>query len=119
MNGSMTQEELQNLTDKRKDLDKLMNDMHQLESGRTPVKSPTSRTRATNPFQDDLYGRVITLEKEIKLKDEQMELLMHEKKSLEKMTKKQEDTVSKLNKELNDTKQIVLQLQYDLRLKTD
>jgi hypothetical protein len=59
------------------------------------------------------------LEKDLKEKDDHVELLIHERKALEKVTRKQEEAILDITRDLNDTKHVVLQQQYDLKLKSE
>jgi hypothetical protein len=54
---------------------------------------------------------LITLEKEVKAKDDQIEEVLHEKKALEKIALQQEEALVKLTKELQHSNELTIKLQ--------
>lgn len=60
---------------------------------------------------DELYSRLITLEKEGKLKNDQIEEMIHEKKALEKIALQQEEALVKLTRELQQANEFTMKLQ--------
>ena len=81
---------VQSLTTKKRDLERLLVEIQKLETDRSPLKarSPIAKTNGS-PIkpEDDMYKRLVSLEKELKAKEVNIDRLQYEKKALVEITR--------------------------------
>jgi vacuolar-type H+-ATPase subunit I/STV1 len=109
-------EELHALTSKKKELDKMLQDIMKLENGTTTATS-TPPTEDINEHGDEYYVKLIKLERELKKKSEIIDKVNNEKATLERLAKKQEDTLHNLTKQLKESKAQISRLDQVIREK--
>jgi hypothetical protein len=76
-------------------------------------------TPNTEKNAQDIYARMVALEKEVRLKDSQLEQLTNEKKALEKVGKNKDTALINMTNQLLDTKQVIAKLELEAARKSD
>lgn len=111
---------LEVLKGKKKELDRLLVEIQNLElqNLKSSKLSPLREKPSPRP-EDEVYRRLMLVEKELKERDSQIERLLYEKRSLAEIVRQQEETILNMTSELQEVKQKNLKLSHALQLKTE
>jgi seryl-tRNA synthetase len=85
--------------------------------------STRTTSRGGTPTSDknaqDVYSRMVALEKEVRLRDSQLEQLQNERKALEKVGRNKDQSLINLTNQLLETKQQIAKLELELVKKNE
>jgi chromosome segregation ATPase len=88
-------------------------------STRTVSRVNAPNTPNTEKSAQDVYARMVALEKEVRMKDSQLEQLTNEKKALEKVGKNKDTALINMTNQLLETKQMITKLEVEVARKAD
>lgn len=85
-------------------------------STRTASRGSTPNTEKST---QDVYARMVALEKEVRVKDAQLEQFTNEKKALEKVGKNKDTALINMTNQLLETKQVIAKLELEVIRKSE
>ena len=85
--------------------------------------STRTASRVSTPIAEknaqDVYARMVALEKEVRVKDSQLEHLTNENKALEKVGRNKDTALINMTNQLLETKQVIAKLEVEAARKSD
>jgi DNA repair exonuclease SbcCD ATPase subunit len=88
------------------------------QEDRSPSKISPHNSPNGSVQGEEIHSHIVKLQRELRTKDTKLEELLNEKKGLTKITKHQEVGILQLSKELQEAKETILKLRYDVNLKS-
>lgn len=85
-------------------------------STRTASRGSTPNTEKNS---QDVYARMVALEKEVRMKDSQIEQLTNENKALDKVGKNKDTALITMTNQLLESKQVIAKLELDVARKSE